>query len=294
MIRKIWVFSMGVPAPGGMPGFTRRISDLQVTDVAFMLNQATYSGFRLTWSPARIVNAAARLNDIGVAAHLVTWLRPTESYLRDAAVSLRDLCIRTGARSLLFDAEEPWTRHPNIRGRGEAGARDIVSRYWTFFADWPCQLGVTGVPYMPETVRPLAKVCDYVLPQAYSTHIPERRGRSCIDFSVYRPGNTQATAHRQWRGFGKPMVMGLAAFRLCRFGALSEQGALQKAITATEDLGVGEVAYWSIEWLRSSERAAFVRQAAIKARRGISQKMPLPSGSLEYQDVRRERTLEYI
>ncbi|GIK43716.1 MAG: hypothetical protein BroJett011_75490 [Chloroflexota bacterium] len=65
---------------------------------------------------------------------------------------------------------------------------------------------------------------------------------------------------------------------------------MQKAITATEDLRdpmVGEVAYWSIESLKSSEKVDFVRQAAIKARRGISQKMSLSGGSFEYKDFGR-------
>lgn len=289
-IRRVWVFSMGIPTSRGTSQFIRRISDLQVTDVALMLNQYKHREFELTWSKARIVDTATSLRDIGVAPHLVTWLRPTESYMRDAAASLRDLCIKTSVRSLIFDAEEPWTLHPNIKGRGQAGARDILSRYWSFFTGWPCLLGVSGVPYIPETVKPLAEVCDFVLPQAYSTHIPERRGRSCLDNRVYRPVITQRTAHKRWRDFGKPIVMGLAAFSLCLFGGLSRQGAMQKAITATEDLRdpmVGEVAYWSIESLKSSEKVDFVRQAAIKARRGISQKMSLSGGSFEYKDFGR-------
>ena len=62
-----------------------------------------------------------------------------------------------------------------------------------------------------------------------------------------------------------------------RHGGLSQTAAMQVALTATEDLGVSEVAYWSLRWMiGSAERIEFVRQAGEKARRGVPQRFVTP------------------
>ena len=73
-----------------------------------------------------------------------------------------------------------------------------------------------------------------------------------------RPGVTQRLAHENWRVLGKPLVMGLAAWKLNLHGGLTQAGSMQTAITAVEDLrdpAVQEVAYWSCAG-SSSRRSA--------------------------------------
>jgi hypothetical protein len=71
------------------------------------------------------------------------------------------------------------------------------------------------------------------------------------------------------------MVMGLAAWNLNRPGGISKTTAMQRAIEACESLSdpsVTEVAYWSLKLItQSQEIAAFVRDAGIKVRAGISE-----------------------
>ena len=69
--------------------------------------------------------------------------------------------------------------------------------------------------------------------------------------------------------------MGLAAWKLNRPGGISVASAMQTAVVASEELAdpqVSEIAYWSMEWLtKSTEVAAFIREAGIKAKQGKSQ-----------------------
>jgi hypothetical protein len=296
MIRRVWVFAdlrFSAGSPLDREHFLDRIWNLNVTDVAFMINLPSRKKFLLSSSRALWLEEIAwELRAMDVVTHLVTWLRPTERYMIRAAEILRPLCANivanTGAGSLLFDAEWPWVRNT----RGEAGAEAVLKRYWTWFENWPSMLGVTGVAALPSAVKPLASRCDYVLPQAYSVNV------SGEPPGLREPGRFQRFAYESWRASRKPMVMGLAAWNLKRPGGISQTTAMQKAITAVEQLtSVYEVAYWSLKHLISSRaqvREAFVQQAAIKARRGISQKMPLASRSFEYEDVRRQRALGYI
>ena len=269
VIARVWAFVMGVPTKAASQAkFVKKVGGLQLTDVALMINSLSDTEFAV--SPARktaIGEIAAALRATNVDTHLVTWLRPTERYLSEAAAQLRGLCVDSRARSLMFDVEEPWTRNPAIHGKhAEAKAQAIVDRLWGF-TSWPCPLGASGITYIPAAVKPVAARCDYLVPQAYSVDNPN---------NVYRPGVTQAEAHNRWSVLGKPMVMGLAAYKLNHHGGLSDAGAMQKALTATEDLRVNEVAYWSLEWIRvPGAKADFIRQASTKARKGISQKASL-------------------
>jgi hypothetical protein len=268
MIGRVWVFAMGIPGTSKrQASFLERIAGLGVTDVALMLNQNNETSFGLPVARARATEAVARgLRGLGVATHLVTWLRPDERYVAAAAAQLRPLCVSTGARSLMFDVEEPWTRAP---GNSEANARAFLSRHWPF-GGWPCLLGATGIAIIPPSVRPVAELYDYVLPQAYSAH---------FKVPAHDPGVTQPLAHRQWKGLRKPIVMGLAGWNdLNRPGGISETEAMQRALVATEDLrdpAVGEVAYWVLEGLRGP-REDFVKGATRKARAGLSQRTGTP------------------
>jgi len=276
MISHVWVFS-GLPTSSQRSAFIRQIEELRVTDVALMINPLTSASFTLSVDRVRQIEEVCwDLEEIAVYSHLVSWLRPSRAYLETAATRLRPLCLSTGVRSLMFDVEEPWTRHV----AGEAAARSILSRYWRF-QDWPCPLGATVITPRLREVRPVAELCDYVLPQAYSTS-----GTS----TTKRPGVTQRLAHENWSVLGKPLVMGLAAWKLNLHGGLTQAGSMQTAITAVEDLrdpAVQEVAYWSYRWLlQSATRRDFVRQASLKARAGLSQRAALPAGPGELEETR--------
>jgi hypothetical protein len=263
MIKRIWMFTTP-PTATGLDLMLRRAEYLRLTDMAVFVNGLDEREFVIPAARERRLSAVVMgLHRLGVSPHLVSWLRPTERYMRAAADKLRPLCMTLGANSLMFDAEEPWTRHPSLHGRGETAAEAFLARHWSFDY-WPCELGVSGITYIPSAVRPLARRCQYVLPQAYSVaHVN----------ASYRPGVTQRLAHERWQEFGKPIVMGLAAWKLNRHGGLSQTGSMQRAITAAEDLGVDEVAYWSLRWVvESAERTEFVRQAATKARAGRAQR----------------------
>jgi len=274
MITRVWLFSMRFPN-------VSTIADLQVTDVAVMINNE-WGDFNVKWTARQLIELAAQLRSINVAFHLLSWLQPTERYMVSAAASLRGLCENTGARSLQFDVEESWFRHPSIYKQGDSPevitgrARAAVERYWQFDS-WPCLLGATSYGFMHPAVKPVADRCHYVLPQAYGTQAN----------SQFAPGVLQERSFRSWQVTRKQVVMGLACYDLYRPSGATQSQAMQTAIARTEDLTVGEVAYWSYEWLVSrfrnepttnvQERHAFVKQASIKARRGLSQKSALPS-----------------
>lgn len=275
MIERIWIFA-NAPPDKERDLFLQRVEWLNLTDVALFVNGNQSCRFQLSSTREQwIRETARRLREINVDTHLVCWLRPIDSFLADSADRLRPLCEEVGARSLLFDAEEPWTKN-TCGKRGPNWSKTVVENDWTFF-NWPCRLGVTGIAALPDAVRPLINRCHYTLPQAYSTIANRNLGK---------PGITQTFAHEQWRDFRYPwfpfqrkqMVMGLATRSLQRPGGISQKQAMQKAIATVETLldpAVTEVAYWSMNRIiGSKESVEFVRTAGAKVKQGISQSLP--------------------
>src|SRR5262249_36785858 len=89
-----------------------------------------------------------------------------------------------------------------------------------------------SLTYLPP-LSPWRLVANYVVPQTYSVNKPK---------SVFWPDVTQVETHRRWSGLGKPVVRGLAAYKLNHHGGLLAAGRCRKQSPRTEDLRVNEVA----------------------------------------------------
>lgn len=98
--------------------------------------------------------------DAGFELHLTAWIQPYTSWLSEACDVLVDLCGHFGARSVCWDAEEPWTQAKGgLRPEVAAG---LINLYGI-------REGVSGIGYAPKSLDPLMARADYVAPQAYVT-----------------------------------------------------------------------------------------------------------------------------
>ena len=190
--------------------------------------------------PSRIKALCKRAQDNGIETHLMSWIMPHRRYLERAAATLMPLCEDVGAASLQWDAEEPWVLAQKHMGFRQAA--DLVAER---FSDLPCEMGVTAIGFASVSkVGPLLEVCDYGVPQAYST-----------TKSGVKPGSGQKRLHKRWRNkFGKPIVMGLAAFRQSDIPGHTIESAMKACIKASGELGCTTVIYWSLRHIRTSAR----------------------------------------
>ncbi|WP_370402053.1 hypothetical protein [Sulfitobacter sp. JB4-11] len=259
-IRRVWVHTNTRTIVGSSSRAKRRrrqLCDLAPTDVMIGTNDVsvahaarrnntafgTYSSARLT--PA-LRDAIDELKSCGVAIHFMTWITARERYCRGLVDTMFELCTQTGARSLMLDAEEPWTY--SVKGRSQAKSF-VETVFRPLIAGRPCCVGVSHIvaSSIANKLDPLIAACDYILPQAYSSA---------------RPGRLQGLAHTRWSSRGKTMVMGLSGMsRVSKSGMLAD-------LKATDGLGdVQEVYYWSFGHLRgSSSRFNVVKAAAQRAR----------------------------
>lgn len=194
-----------------------------------------------TYDTDRIVGLADAAISAGLEIHLMSWLMPHRNYIDRAAPRLRVLVERTGARSIIWDCEEPWTQ-----ARGAINYADAAAHVYDAFHG--IVQGVTGIGYAPvEKLGPICKLVDYVVPQCYST-----------SSTGVSPSTVAAKFASRWRKlFRKPVVIGLAAYRQRGIKGFTEESALRAAFGSAEsDPEARTVIYWSLGQIRASRTAA--------------------------------------
>lgn len=244
-----WTGSSSLSAPERDVEFARSIGlsrlDIVVNDHSKARNPIPFSltSEKKTIKLARVATAA------GLDVHLMTWIMPHETYIRSAADMLLALAKDTGAKSIQFDAEEPWTQAKKPMGYSNAGA--LIGE---LFRGHGIELGVNGIGYAPiDKLGPLAEVCDYVVPQAYST-----------SSSGQDPATAPKRFGKRWaNAFNKPIVMGLAAYRQSGIAGYTEREAVDAALSAARSYGSQGAIYWSLYHMRKNPTVAKTIQDAI-------------------------------
>ncbi|MEM9456897.1 MAG: peptidoglycan-binding domain-containing protein [Myxococcota bacterium] len=197
-----------------------------------------------TYRPSKIVELCQVARDRGLEVHLMSWIMPHATFIEQAAEQLIPLCEQTGASSLQWDAEEPWTKAMDALPYEEAA--DRIARA---FADLPCPMGVNGIGFVPaKRFRPLAEICDYLLPQCYATAGSRARPQTVVSLCVDR-----------WRerfGRDKRLVIGLAAYRQEGIEGLTPQQAMNSSLDNVRAYGLDTVVYWSLRQIRESPEVA--------------------------------------
>lgn len=110
---------------------------------------------------AKARDYAAMITDAGIELHLTSWIMPHLEFLTAACDQLAQLVGDTGAHSIEWDAEKPWTHA--VGGLPHADAATMIQLYG-------CREGVSGIGFgAAHALFPLVARAEYVTPQAYVT-----------------------------------------------------------------------------------------------------------------------------
>lgn len=208
-----------------------------------------------TYDVKLIVRLASAANAAGLDVHLMSWIMPHEKFIRQAAEKLIPLATACEAKSIQWDAEEPWTQAKNPMSY--QAAADLIAELFNGIT-----MGVNGIGYTPTAkFGPLAEVCDYLVPQCYSTNT-----------SGADPATVAPNYVKRWKKlFGnKPMVVGLAGYRQQGIKGHTVDSAVKAAFAGAEALDeVDEVIYWSLNQIRK-DPAVFKAVKACAARKKLA------------------------
>lgn len=209
------------------------------------------------YSSERIQKLCAHAQAHGIETHLMSWIMPHVGYIEQAAELLVPLASECGAASLQWDAEEPWTQAKRPLPYAMAAKRIADT-----FKDLSCPMGVNGIGYTPaKKVGPLAEVCDYLVPQCYSTSSSGLRPETVVPKFVRRWKRLFADG-RDFKPPGtkdKRLIVGLAAYRQRSIRGHTTETAMRTALAGAQALeGVDTVIYWSLRHIRKNKRVARV------------------------------------
>ncbi|MCK5495983.1 MAG: hypothetical protein KAI80_06195 [Hyphomicrobiaceae bacterium] len=243
--RRAWCGLSSLANPARDVAFAKSI-ELTGLDIIANDHSAAREPRRFDTRPTQqIVTLATMARDAGLDVHLMSWIMPHKRYIKEAADVLPELMAKTGARSLVWDAEEPWTLARERLRYSEAGA--LVGE---LFAVREFEMGATGIRYAPAAkLAPLVAVCDYMVPQCYSTRT-----------SKADPSTVVSRGLVTWRkkfGDGPRFVPGLAAYRQSGIDGHSIRSAMQAAIDNAGEHSDTAI-WWGLNSLRKSPKAAAV------------------------------------
>lgn len=213
----------------------RRAPRLGLTDVCICGNSIK-DGVRALATRARLSATIRAIQGDGIDVHVLWYPWPTVAAATHAGDVLGELAVEHGLRSGLLDLEENWTQFSGS-GTDHHAAADALFASYRKATTVP--LGVTGIPFHDVAkLGHAVRSADYVLTQGYSS---TARG--------YTPGRIQRVAHARWRGYGKPVVAALAAYKQQGAGGMSAARAIATAVEAVRELdmpSVSELAWWSL------------------------------------------------
>lgn len=214
-----------------------RAHKLGLTDVCLCGNSIR-SGDTPLATRARMSATTRALQDLGIAVHVLWFPTPTVAACTRAGEVLADMANSLQLRSTMLDLEENWTQH-----RRPEFAPATAAFFAAYRGATSVPVGVTGIPYhSPSKLGAAIAECDYVATQGYSSTVQNQV-----------PGRIQRLAHDRWRGYGKPVIAGVAAYKQAGAGGMTARRAFQTAVDAVRALSeprVAELAIWSLGDLR--------------------------------------------
>lgn len=231
-----WAGTGALADPKGYAEFAKRIG---LTRIDLMVNE--HSAWRepkpfSTHSLSKIDAFAREVHRVGLELHLTSWLMPHAAYIDSACRILLATARQVDARSVLFDCEEPWTQ-----ARAPLPYASAAAMVRQGFEDFP--IGVTGIGYAPTAkLSAICAAADYLVPQCYST-----------ESSKQSPAIVVPRFAARWRRVfpGKPIVVGLAAYRQMGIPGFSAESALRTAFGGAQaDPHADTVIYWSLAEIR--------------------------------------------
>src|SRR3990172_4935902 len=184
---RLWIFAdFALPKEGHL----KLYRDLGFTDVVLGVT-TNKSCFQLNFTQAAWINACDLVRKYEMKPHVMSWCLPSEEYMKDLFKEFYIWKPRGGVSSILLDAEGTYHQGQLV---DRAAAVEVVRHE---AAKKSIDIGVTGLDNLHKTVAPLADVCDYSFPQAYSFWKPDDDGHWSHSEHTF-PGRQQERAFASW------------------------------------------------------------------------------------------------
>jgi hypothetical protein len=207
-----------------------------------------------TYTRTRIFALCRAASDAGMETNLTSWLMPHAAYIDRAAGEIGAIMLGSGAQSVCFDAEEPYTKALDPLPY-EVAAQRVADKMHEL--PW----GITAIGYPNATkLKPLVYRASYVAIQAYSTNSPQTAAPEVVA--------PRYIAH--WKSIfpslvvkNTPVLAGLAAYNQEGIPGHTAAQAIRAAFLGAEHAHARDVVWWSLSAIRNDKNVATAIRDAI-------------------------------
>ena len=249
-VRRLEVGAWGVFSSTADPHATlERCRRAGVTFLDVMVNDASADrvepvAFHI-FDTDRLRRACAVWRAGGLPFGFTTWATPRRDWLEGLG-AVGQLATECGARSVTLDLEEPWMA---LRGSPTATiTATTAAAFASLRRTFRRRVGVTHIVYAdPSIIGPALALADEAVPQCYAT---------AKNAGTLRPGDLERTTWSRWSPYGKPIVMGAAAWNTAGAYGLGAVDAIRASMRAARELGATRVRFWRLDAIEAEEAAA--------------------------------------
>lgn len=230
----------------------REVKNSRTTDVVFGLNFGNDGNFKHL-NKERLIKDVQWCQNNNIRIHLMPWMIRNKDFIVSCYENLQEFLelmemYHIDIKSVLLDAEKDWFFGDDLLDLDDA--IKLTKNFKFKLKNKNIELGVTSLLKIQEPIKPLAKLCDYVLPQAYSVYF-QNKSNHWSHNEVFTPGISQEVAYNSWSKYNNNIVMGLAIYNEYRPPLNGHRGfpinlSLETSLNVTKSIGVDRIAYWDL------------------------------------------------
>jgi len=212
-----------------------------LTYIDIMVNDGSKPGpFKLYFKEDELVEKLTQFVNAGIKTYITTWVQPEKSWTDGMAVVGR-IASRAKIGRVTLDSEESYVTPLKNKSDCEifTWAVGIVGTLRVHFGG---KIAVAPIVFCNRKVLdPIFHMVDIITPQCYST-VKNVDGNGPV-------GRLEKTTASLFRGYGKELVMGQAAWNIEGAYGLHAPDAIRASLTSTIQQRIHEVCYWRLEFL---------------------------------------------
>lgn len=222
--------------------YIKWIKQVGLNRIDIMVNDGTRPGqFSLYLNEVSLMGTLRSFVQSGIKVSITTWAKPEASWTQGMATIGR-IATAAGIDQVTLDLEGPWVTPLKNKSPIEIFTWN-TALVGTLRSNYNGVIAVAPIVYSNRKVLDsVLQSVDLIIPQCYS-NIENVPGSG-------HDGSLEKTANSLYKGYGAPLVMGAAAWKLQGAYGKTSYEAVRTSLTTMLSLGITEVRYWRFEWLK--------------------------------------------
>jgi len=231
----------GLAALNNPKKYIKLVKDLSLDRIDIMINDgSTKKPFHLYKSEDELIRILSEFSKADIKVSITTWAQPDSSWTAGMAVVGR-IATKAGIDQVTLDIEESYINPLKNKSPVEIFTWN-VGIVGTLRSHFNGVINVAPIVYTNrKIVDGILQMVDQIIPQCYATlkNVP----------GSGHDGSLETTTKNLYKGFGAPIVIGMAAWNLEGAYGKNAKDAFETSLLTILKLGYSEIRIWRLEFI---------------------------------------------